>query len=154
MPGSLACRGTVLSCIISGQSTRFLRTNAKRFLKTHPDKQQIWYSNSKKMAEGAIIDAGETMLDKHATFGYENSTCHSFTGDDGIMMKSATMDAFTSYATIDGTKEGPLQKIKILTATSSANCGISSNELDNAFHEGFPPTLYELLQERVEWIEK
>ena len=32
-------------------------------------------------------------------------------------------------------------------AISSANCGISRNELDNAFHEGFSPTLYELLQE-------
>jgi len=94
-----------------------------------------------------MIDAGETMLDKHSTFGYEKSAYHSFTGDDGIMMKSATMDAFTSYATIDGYKEGPLQKIQILTATSSANCGIISNELDNAFHEGFPLNLYELLQE-------
>ena len=87
------------------------------------------------------------MLDKHTTFGFDKTTCHSFTGDDGIMMKSATMDAFTSYADIDGSKEGPLQKIQILTATSSANCRISSNDLDNAFHEGFPPTLYELLQE-------
>ena len=34
-----------------------------------------------------------------------------------------------------------------IMATSSANCRISSNELDNAFHEGFPSTLYELLQE-------
>ena len=154
MYGSIARCGTVFSCIISGQSTRTLKTNAQRFLKSHPHKQQIWYSNSKKKAEGAMIDTGEAMLDKHATFGYNKSVCRSFTGDDGIMMKSFTMDPCTSYATIDGTKEGPLQKIQILTATSSANCGISSNELDNAFHEGFPPTLYELLQERVEWIEK
>ena len=111
MHGSLARRGTVLSCIVSGQSTTTLKKNAERLLKSHPDKQQIWYSNSKKKAEGPMIDAGDRMLDKHTTFGFDKTTCHSFTGDDGIMMKSATMDAFTSYADIDGSKEGPLQKI-------------------------------------------
>jgi len=87
------------------------------------------------------------MLDKHNQFGYPESVTHSFTGSDGIMMKSATMDAFTSYTTIDGLKDGPLQKIQILPLTSCANCGISSNELNNAFHEGFLITLYKLLQE-------
>jgi len=147
MHGSLARRGTVFSCHISGQSTKTLKTSALELLKSHPTKQQLWYTNSKTKAEGPMLEAADLMLEKHTNFGHEPTTCHSFTGGDGIMMKSTTMDAFTSYAKIDGHNPGKLPKIQILTATSSANCGISSNDLDNALHEGFPPSLYELLQE-------
>jgi len=147
MHGSLARRGTIFSCFVSGQSTTTLKHSAEEFLKSAPTKQQIWYSNSKHKAEGAMLDAAEIMLEKHFKFGHAKTICHSFTGGDGLMMKSATMDAFTSYASIDGSAESLLPKIQILTATSSANCGISSNDLDNALHEGLPPSLYELLQE-------
>ena len=34
-----------------------------------------------------------------------------------------------------------------ITATSSANCGIISNDLDNALHKGLPPFLNKLLHE-------
>jgi len=94
-----------------------------------------------------MLDAAEIMLEKHYNFGHPKTICHSLTGSDGLLMKSATMDAFTSYSTIDGSTAGLLPKIQILTAASSANCGISSNDLDNALHEGLPPSLYELLQE-------
>ena len=56
------------------------------------------------------------------------------------------MDAFTSYSATTEPGNKPLPKIQILTATSSTNCGISSNDLNNAMHEGLPPSLYELLQ--------
>ena len=88
-----------------------------------------------------MLDAAEIILEKHCNFGHAKTICHSFTGSDGLMMKSATMGAFTSYSTIDGSTAGLLPKIQILTATSCANCGINSNDLDNAFHEGLPPYL-------------
>jgi len=132
---------------VSGQSTTALKHSTEKPLKSTSTKQQLWYSNSKEKAEGPMLDAAEIMLEKHCQFGHAKTICHSFTGSDGLMMKSATMDAFTSYPTIDGSTASLLPKIQILTATSSANCGISSNDLNNALHKGLPSSLYELLQE-------
>lgn len=70
-----------------------------------------------------------------------------------MMIKVTSMDAFTDYAITDGITPLPdyndviLPKIQILTATSAANCGISSNSLRFAMHKGLPSTLYDVLQE-------
>ena len=74
-----------------------------------------------------MIEAVEAMLEKHSKFVHEPTPCHSFIGADGIMVKSTTMDAFASYAQIDGYKSEKLQEIQILMATSSVKCGISSS---------------------------
>ena len=147
MHGNLTRRGTMFTCKVSGQSSKTLKSSAEEFLAKYPDKQQLWYSNSATKAEESMLEGAELMLGRHVKRGHADTTCQSFTGADGIMMKAATMDAFTSYSATPEQGKKPLPKIQILTATSSANCGISSNDLNNAMHDGLPPSLYELLQE-------
>ena len=65
------------------------------------------------------------------------------------------MDAFTGFGYLpgnagikineDGTVDLP--RISILTATSAANSGVSSNQLKTAMHKGFPFSYHDLVQE-------
>ena len=63
------------------------------------------------------------------------------------------MDAFTRFGELQGegriNEDGTvtLPKISIMTATSAANSGVSSNHLSFATHKGFPFTMYDLVQE-------
>lgn len=70
-------------------------------------------------------------------------------------MNSSLMDGFVRFGELDGigiarfNDDGTvtLSKISIMTATSAANCGVSSNALTLAMHEGFPFSLYDMVQE-------
>ena len=68
-------------------------------------------------------------------------------------MKTALMDAFTRFGDLEGlarfNEDGSvsLPRISILTATSAANSGVSSNYLSMAMHKGFPFSLYDMVQE-------
>ena len=94
-----------------------------------------------------MLEAAELMLEKHQKQGHIVTVCQSFPVANGIMMKVATMNAITSYSTTAKPETTSLPKIQILAATSSANCGISSNDLDNTILEGPPLSLCEILQE-------
>ena len=97
MHGSLARRGTVFSCFVLGDCCRTFKKSAEAFHKAKPTKQQLWYYNSASKAEGAALDSAEDVLERHVKRGNKKTTCHLFTGGDGIMMKSSTMDAFIAY---------------------------------------------------------
>ena len=78
----------------------------------------------------------------------------SFTGEDGVVVKSWSMTAFTSFGRMlnkcvdDPTSDSAyLSLIQILTSTSSANTGISSNELMFGKHAGLVASMYNVLQE-------
>eukprot|EP00804_Cyclotella_cryptica_P004679 CCRYP_018232-RA/>CCRYP_018232-RA protein AED:0.18 eAED:-0.09 QI:0/0/0/1/0/0/2/0/252 len=68
-------------------------------------------------------------------------------------MKKSVMDAFTHFAELRGVGSihdngtVSLPKISIMTVTSAANSGVSSNDLSFATHKGFPFMLYNLVQE-------
>ena len=115
-----------------------------------PDKSQIWYSNSKASSENALLDKAQAVIDKNLP---QPSTAQSFTGGDGLKMKTSLMDAFTRFGDLDGiariNDDGTvsLPRISILTATSAANSGVSSNYLSLAMHKGFPFSLYDMVQE-------
>ena len=51
------------------------------------------------------------------------------------------------YETEDGNDALQLPNLQVVTATSAANCGISSVECDRAYRQGIPPNLYDLVQE-------
>lgn len=109
--------------------------------------------NSKNAAEGAILDRADNMIEKIIRVHGDNAVCLSFTGGDGIKAKTSAMDAFSRYGELVGApnmhEDGSvtLPRISILTATSAAICGISSNYLTNAKHKGFPFTMYDVVQE-------
>lgn len=68
-------------------------------------------------------------------------------------MKTSLMDAFTRFAQLLGlalvNDDGSvtLPRIHIMTATSAANSGVSSNSLSSAMHKGFPFSMYDMVQE-------
>ena len=78
-------------------------------------------------------------------------------------MKSTNMDVFTSYAKLNETTVDPLDNascddgtasnnlklphVQIMTAKSSANCGVSSDALTQCKHKGMPPNFYDIFQE-------
>ena len=98
-----------------------------------PDKQQLWYGNSKLACETSLLDKAATLIKKHLPPKYGPSTAQSFTGGDGLKMKTELMDAFTRFGKLQGlagiNDEGTvkLPKISIMIATSAANSGVGSN---------------------------
>jgi superfamily II DNA helicase RecQ len=153
MCGSLARRQTLFRFRVSGNPAKSVVQLGADKLSAQPDKQQLWYCNSRTSAEGSMLDKAEGLLEKHFSMGNSQSTAQSFTGGDGLKMKVSIMDAFTSFADLPGepvwNDDGTvtLAKIQILIATSAANCGISSNFLTSAMHKGFPYSLYDIVQE-------
>ena len=153
MSGPLSRRNTAIKCIISGAPSTSLIHSANKHFCLQPDKQQLWYFNSKMAAEGSMLKRADQLLDKHLRSRGLRGCCTSFTGGDGLKIKTSIMDAFTSFANLpgdpalhdDGTVT--LAKIHILLATSAANCGISSNHLSNVLHKGVPYNLYDVVQE-------
>jgi superfamily II DNA helicase RecQ len=153
MCGSLARRQTLFRFKVSGNPAKSVVQLGADKLAAQPDKQQLWYCNSRTSAEGSMLDKAEGLLEKHFNSGKSQSTAQSFTGGDGLKMKVSIMDAFTSFADLPGepvwNADGTvtLAKIQILIATSAANCGISSNFLTTAMHKGLPYSLYDIVQE-------
>ena len=84
------------------------------------------------------------MIEKIIRGNGKEAICLSFTGGDGMKIKTGAMDAITKFGELSGLaklhEDGSvtLPRISIVTATSAANCGISSNHLTNAKHKGFP----------------
>ena len=66
----------------------------------------------------------------------------SLTGDSGLMMKNWLVQLFS------GDLQSTNTNLRVLLATSAANCGISSTYSLLAVRYGFPPTLIDLLQEK------
>eukprot|EP00956_Cyclotella_meneghiniana_P004040 scaffold4901_cov50-Cyclotella_meneghiniana.AAC.1 len=154
MQGPLARRSTKFEFFVEGNPAKSLVKSARAHITLHPDKQQMWYCNSRTACEGALLDKAELLIDKHLPQCHHPSSAQSFTGGDGMKMKTGLMDFFTRFGELqgiacvheDGTVSFP--KISILTATSAANCGVSSNHLSMAMHKGFPFTIYDLVQEQ------
>eukprot|EP00956_Cyclotella_meneghiniana_P040737 scaffold203534_cov92-Cyclotella_meneghiniana.AAC.1 len=153
MQGPLARRSTKFDFLVEGDPSKSMTKAGQAHLTAHPGKQQLWYCNSRTACEGSLLDKADSIIEKHLPPAHGPSTAQSFTGGDGLKMKTSLMDAFTRFAELrgvgcindDGTVSLP--RISIMTATSAANSGVSSNDLSFATHKGFPFTLYDLVQE-------
>ena len=140
MCGSLERRNTFFKFEVKGDSARAMLRSAESDLINQPNNQQLWYCNSRSTCEGSLLDRADALLKRNK----KKPSAQSFTGGDGLKMKTSIMDAFINFADLpdepkwndDGTVT--LGKITILIATSAANCGISSNFLTKAKHKGFP----------------
>ena len=95
-------RGTKVCCVVSGDPANSLCNASEREQELRGEQQQIWYGGSRTNAEGPLLDRAEKILAKKRDSGGPNAVAHSFTGADGIMMKSTIMEAFTSYKKRDG----------------------------------------------------
>lgn len=77
--------------------------------------------------ETSLLDKAATLIEKQLPPEYGPSTAQSFTGGDGLKMKTSLMDAFTSFGELEGiaciNDDGTvnLPKISITIATSAAN---------------------------------
>ncbi|KAL7529160.1 hypothetical protein ACHAXR_002820 [Thalassiosira sp. AJA248-18] len=158
MSGKLERRRTLFECKICGNPAASLKSSAKCSFIDNPTSQQLHYTNSKTNAQGSLLDSADAMLEGGTNIA------HSFTGDDGIMMKSYSMEAFTNYKTEepsdsdgdssnvinvdDGNPCPPNPNIQVMTGTSAVNVGISSSSisLTICMHNGLPPNLYDLVQ--------
>jgi superfamily II DNA helicase RecQ len=151
--GDLSRRETQFSVSISGRASNSLYRSAARDLENYPQAQQIWYCNSATSAEESMVPKADQLLQKYSHPSGKLSVAMSFTGSDGLMLKTVLMEAFTKYDVLNG---GPiihddgtvsLPCIGILCGTNSVNAGVSSNFVKFAKHKDIPRNLYDLVQE-------
>ena len=158
MHKSLVRRDTTITCHIYGNPAQSLRMSGHRDLVDNPRAQQIWYTNSRLNAQGSLLNTAQIMLDAYSLDDEEENKietiAHSFTGEDGVVMKSWTMTAFTSFGKLLEECIGNLDVdaeflslIQILTTTPLANPGISSNDLMFGKHLGLLTSMCDVLQE-------
>ncbi len=119
---------------VTGDPTPAMKTATADDLSGDSTIQEIWYSNTKTNVEGSLLEIAADILDKEATKeGGVKTVAMSLTGSDGIMQKILAMDSFTNFGDIDDEgytmmdgEKVKLVKVQILSATSAANCGVSS----------------------------
>ena len=79
--GGLGRRSTTFTCHVSGQPSTSLKSSATHHLQQSPTKQQIFYSNSCRIAEGSLLDTAQNLLDMNQNHGVPAfAAAGSFTG--------------------------------------------------------------------------
>jgi hypothetical protein len=78
-----------------------LYRNAASDLQQFPDAQQIWHSNSAMSAEETMVPKADELLIKFVHPNGKKSVAMSFTGSDGLILKTALMAAFTNFDSLD-----------------------------------------------------
>jgi hypothetical protein len=128
MQGDLSQRRTFFACHVAGNPAGTLLQKVTSNLT--PTNQQLMYCNSRLACENSLVDRSDKILDKHLRSKGHQAVATSFTGGDGLKIKTAIMDAFTNSTNLPGeaalNADGPrtLPKISLLAATSAANCGL------------------------------
>lgn len=147
--GSLAQRGTKLLCVISRMPATSLKSSAELNLKEDQVSQQLWYTHPRTNAEGSLLYLADSLLKKNQKKGRPITCAHSFTGGDGLMMKSSLIEEITNYAKNVNSTRGVRQftRMQMITGKSAINAGIGSDNITHANHKGFLQDLYEFLQE-------
>lgn len=104
-----------------------------------------------------MLNAALRLLDENRTKRSGPRTiAHSFTGNDGIKMKTVTMNAFADFGVLVPDEPELCDKydyaaarhykIQILCATAAANAGVNSLWLNDVDYKGLVPSLYDPLQ--------
>ncbi len=142
-----------ISVVASGKSLSSLESALTEDYNRMPNMKSIVYTNSKCKVEESIVPKCESILKKQKNPG----KVMSLTGGDGIQMKILAMHLFawTENDHLEAAAQGRFQlpNVLIMPATSAANCGVSSKECHRCCWIGFPPSMYDLVQEcgRVDW---
>jgi superfamily II DNA helicase RecQ len=135
--GSMARRGILFRISIMGDVSLSMSNEIVRYLKHDPSYKVILYSNTKSAAEGHLLALVKKTLVSNSIDG----DAIALTGDSGLMMKNWLVALFSGSITSEAST------LRVLLATSAANCGISSTFSLLAIRYGLPPTLVDLLQE-------
>jgi hypothetical protein len=153
MMGDLSRRETRFSVFITGRASSSLYRSAAKDMEQFTEAQQIWYSNSAMSAEEVMVPKADELLQKYVHPTGKESVAMSFTGSDGLILKTALMSAFTNFLSLtagpvvhdDGTVSLPC--IQILVGTQSINAGVSSNFVKFVKQKDLPRNIYDLVQE-------
>jgi hypothetical protein len=97
----------------------------------------LLYTNTRATAEDVLLKKSENVL-LSTTGGGDAIT---LTGGTGLMMKNWIVNLF------GGDLKSDAANLRIVLATSAANCGLSSIYCRHAPRLGIPPNLYDLMQE-------
>jgi hypothetical protein len=104
-------------------------------------------------AEEVMVPKADELLQKHVHPSGKKSVAMSFTGSDGLILKTALMTSFTNFHSLTA---GPvvnddgsycLPCIQILVGTQSINAGVSSNFVKFVKQKDLPRNMYDLVQE-------
>jgi superfamily II DNA helicase RecQ len=135
--GPMARRGISFCVSVLGEVSNCISNEIVVYLKHNPTYKVIIYSNSKSAAEGHLLALSKKSMASNSVDG----DAIPLTGDSGLMMKNWLVALFS------GSIQSQASNLRVLLATSAANCGISSIFSFLAVRYGFPPTLVDLLQE-------
>eukprot|EP00984_Skeletonema_dohrnii_P009330 scaffold3571_cov78-Skeletonema_dohrnii-CCMP3373.AAC.2 len=146
--GGLGRRSTTFTCHVSGRPSTSLKSSAVQHLQQRPMVQQIFYTNSCRNAEGPLLDIAQNMLDTNQNHGVPTwSIAGSFTGEDGLMLKTGKMGAFSNY-NIAGNESvnDSLPMYQIMVCTGAAEAGISSDSVYHVKQTGLPASFHVISQ--------
>jgi superfamily II DNA helicase RecQ len=135
--GPMARRGISFCVSVLGDVANSISNEIVVYLKHNATYKVILYSNSKFAAEGHLLALAKKSMVSNSIDG----DAIPLTGDSGLMMKNWLVALFS------GNIQSQSSNLRVLLATSAANCGISSTFSFLAVRYGFPPTLVDLLQE-------
>jgi superfamily II DNA helicase RecQ len=109
----------------------------KMVLERDLDSKVLLYTNTRATAEDVLLKKSEKLL--LSTTGGGDAI--PLTGGTGLMMKNWIVNLF------GGDLKSDAANVRIVLATSAANCGLSSIYCRHAPRMGMPPNLYDLMQE-------
>ena len=100
-----------------------------------------------------MVPKADELLQKYVHPNGKKSVAMSFTGSNGLILKTALMSAFTNFLSLtsgpvvhdNGTVSLPC--IQILVGTQSINAGVSSNFVKFVKQKDLPRNMYDLVQE-------
>jgi hypothetical protein len=127
--GSMARRSILFIVSVNGDISGAMSDKIAFYLKHSAMYKVIVYTNMKSLAEGHLLALSKKTLANHSIPG----DAISLTGDSGLMMKNWLVSLFS------GAIQSPVSSLRVLLATATANCGISSTFSLLAVCYGFLP---------------
>ena len=136
--GTMERREINFKVTITTQVVPEMKKEVAKYLK-HDSTKAIVYTNTRTSAEDHLFDHFNDLVESINTDVEEDVM--TLTGGTGVMMKAFLVDLFSNKISSDTCN------LRVLIATSAANCGISSDYCYLAARYGLPPSLLYVLQE-------
>jgi hypothetical protein len=160
--GEMSRRNIQIVVEIHGQTKLQIKNKLIQDYAKDPFQKVLLYTNSKMNAQDSLTPMAQSVLKSLNIKG----EVISFTGDDGIKMKSFVMHSFcreyteeelvmhdeaslglVDYASVHDTTKEDTPNVLIVPGTSSMNAGISSKYCKRAYRNGAPPRKLDFVQE-------
>jgi superfamily II DNA helicase RecQ len=94
----LACRQTLFQFKVSGNPGKSVVQLGADKLEEQPDKQQLWYCNSRTSAEGgSMLERAGDLLERHHSLGGNKATAQSFTGSQNLSFDEQDGEGAASF---------------------------------------------------------